>query len=115
MLGLATLGAFATMWLGVASLLGELGARRAVGARRRDVVGFVMGRALAVALGGGAFGAWVGMMVWDALGSAVPGLPAWDAGALLRAGALLAAAALAGAYLPARRAARTPPAALLAA
>jgi hypothetical protein len=41
------------------------------------------------------------MMAWDALGTVVAGLPAWDPGAVGRYGLLLAAAALAGALLPA--------------
>ncbi len=114
LLALATAGTFATMWLWVASLRCELGARRAVGARQRDVTGYVLARALLVALAGAAFGSWLGMMVWDALRSVVPGLPAWDPGAVLRYALLLAAAALAGAFLPARRAARAAPASLLA-
>jgi putative ABC transport system permease protein len=114
LLTIATVGTFAVMWLWVTSLLGEFGVRRAVGARRRDVLRYVVARALLVAAGGVAFGCWLGMIVWDALTSAVSGIPPWDSGALLRFGLLLAAAALSGALVPAWRAARTPPAALLA-
>jgi hypothetical protein len=113
LLAIATIGTFAMMWLWVVSLSGELGVRRAVGARRRDVLGYVLLRAALVAGCGVAFGSWLGMMAWDALGSVVAGLPAWDPGAVGRSGALLAAAALAGALLPAWRAARASPAALL--
>ncbi|HXY70726.1 MAG TPA: FtsX-like permease family protein [Gemmatimonadales bacterium] len=115
LVAIATLGVFATMWLWVGSLLRELGVRRAVGARRRDLFGFVMLRAGAVAAGGIVFGTWLGMMVWDALTTVVAGLPAWDAHAVLRSGALLGAATLAGALVPAWRAARRTPAALIAA
>jgi len=115
LLAVATVGTFAMMWLWVTSLLAELGARRAVGARRRDVMGYVLWRALVVAVGGAAFGSWLGLMVWDALGNVVAGLPAWDPGAVLRYGLLLGVAAIAGALLPAWRAAHTPPAALLGA
>ncbi len=114
LLAIATIGTFAMMWLWVASLLTELGVRRAVGARRRDVMGYVLWRALVVAIGGAAFGSWLGMMVWDALGGVLPNLPAWEPGQVLRLALLLSAAALAGAFVPARHAARTPPAALLA-
>ncbi len=114
LLAIATIGTFAMMWLWVHSLLVELGIRRAVGARRRSVMAYVLWRAVAVAAGGAAFGSWLGMMVWDALGSAVSGLPAWDPAAVLRYGLLLTAAALAGAVVPAWRAAHTPPTALLA-
>ena len=115
LLALATAGTFAMMWLWVTSLLGELGVRRAVGARRREVMGYVLWRAVLVAIAGTAFGSWLGLMVWDALGNVVAGLPAWDPGAVLRYGLLLGVAALAGALLPAWSAAHTPPAALLGA
>ena len=113
LLAIATIGTFAMMWLWVASLLGELGIRRAVGARRRDVLGYVLSRAVLVAAGGVAFGSWLGMMAWDALGNVVAGLPAWDPSAVVRCGLLLAAAALAGALPPAWRAAQASPAALI--
>jgi putative ABC transport system permease protein len=114
LLVIATIGTFAMMWLWVTALLGELGIRRAVGARRRDVLVFVLSRAALVAAGGVALGAWLGMIVWDALGHVVAGLSAWDPGAVARCGLLLAAAALAGALPPAWRAARACPAALIA-
>lgn len=113
LLAIATIGTFAVMWLWVTSLLGELGVRRAVGARRRDVVRYVLVYALLVAVGGVALGAWLGMIVWDAVSAVVSGVPPWDAAAVLRYGLLLGVAAVAGALLPAWRAARTPPAALL--
>ncbi len=113
LLALATLGTFAMMWLWVSSLLGELGVRRAVGARRRQVLGYVVPRALLVAAGGSVFGWWLGLMLWDTLADVIAGLPAWDPGAVLRYGLLLGVAALAGALLPAWRAAHTPPMALL--
>jgi hypothetical protein len=112
---IATIGTFAVMWLWVNSLLRELGVRRAVGARRRHVLVFVLSRAGVVALAGIAFGSWVGMMLWDALSAAVARLPAWDPHAVARYGLLLAAATLAGALLPAWRATRAAPARLLGA
>jgi putative ABC transport system permease protein len=113
MLALATFGTFAVMWLWVASLAGELGLRRAAGARRRDIMRYVLARAAGVAASGVAFGAWVGLMVWDALHRLSATLPVWDPGAVAWSGLLLAVAALAGAAIPAWRAAHRPPAALL--
>lgn len=115
MLAVATIGTFATLWLWVTSLLPELGLRRSVGARRRDVLGYVAARAAVVAAAGAAFGCWAGMMAWDAMRAVVTGLPAWDFEAVLRFALLLAFAALAGAVLPAWRAVRAAPAALVAA
>ncbi len=114
-LAIATAGTFAMMWLWVASLEGELAVRRAVGARRWRVMGYVLARALLVAAGGVACGSWLGMMVWGGVGDIVAGLPAWDPANVARLGVLLATAALAGAWLPAWRATHTPPARLLAA
>ena len=111
---MAVIGTFAVMWLWVTALLRELGVRRALGARRRDVLGFVLARAAVVAVAGVAFSAWAGLMAWDALTAAVAGLPAWDPRAVAGYGALLVAATLAGTLLPAWRAARAAPARLLA-
>ena len=115
MLAIAVVGTFTVMWLWVASLATELGLRRALGARRRQIVGRVLARAALVAAGGIAFGLWVGMMAWDAVRAGVAGLPAWEPGAVLRYGTILAAAALAGALFPAWHASRRPPARLVAA
>lgn len=109
----ATLGTFVVMRLWVFSRLYELGLRRATGARRRDVLGFVLARAVGVALGGVAIGLWLGLMVWGALSTIVAGLPPWDLGATLRIAPLLMGAALGGAWLPAWRAAHTAPVGLL--
>lgn len=112
---IAILGVFAVMWLWVTSVLRELGVRRSVGARRRDVLGYVLGRAVLVAVAGAVIGAWLGTMAWDALASVVTGLPSWDAGTALRYAALLGVAALAGALVPAWRASRATPSRLLSA
>jgi len=102
------------MWLWVMSLLGELGLRRATGARRRDIVRFVLLRAAAVAAWGIGIGGWVGMMVWDAAYQLSETVPKWSPAAAAWSSLLLAGAALAGAFVPAWRAARTPPATLIA-
>jgi hypothetical protein len=109
----ATLGTFVVMRLWVVSRLYELGLRRAVGARRRAVFGFVLLRAAGVAIGGVAIGLWLGLVVWGALSAIVPGLAPWDLSAALRVAPLLMGAALAGAWLPAWQAARTAPVGLL--
>lgn len=112
---LATLGTFVVMRLWVLALRYELGVRRAVGATRRDVLGFVLVRALAVGGLGILIGLWLGGMVWGGLAAVVAGLPDWDTGAALRFGALLAAATLAGALWAARRVAWARPGDLVAA
>lgn len=112
-LAVATLGTFVVMWLWVASLAHDLAVRRAVGARRRDIYRFILARAIGVAVAGVAIGLWCGTSVWGALTSIIAGLPPWEPLPLLRYALLLVVAALAGAMLPAWRAARTAPAVLI--
>ena len=113
-LALATLGTFVVMRLWVLALRYELGVRRAVGATRRNVLAFVVLRALAVGGLGIAIGLWLGGFLWGGLQAAVAGLPGWDPAVALRFGVLLAAATLAGALWPARRVAWARPGELVA-
>ncbi len=115
MLAIAALGALAAARLWVTSLLAELGVRRAVGARRRHTIGFVLVRAAAVCLAGLAGGVFFGQAIWGVLSDLVPGLVPWNAGVVLRFGLVLLAAVLAGSLPPAWRASRTAPATLLSA
>ena len=112
-LAVATLGTFAVMWLWVASLVHDLAVRRAVGARRRHIYGFVLGRAMGVAAAGVGFGLWSGAAVWSTLESIIAGLPPWEPTVVLRYSLLLVAAALGGALLPAWRVAHSAPAVLV--
>jgi hypothetical protein len=114
MLGMAVIGAFALMNLWVRSLLGELGVRRAVGARRRDLLRFVLVRALGVGVAGVAAGLWFGWPLWGELPRVAPGLDPWSMSTVSRFGFMLVGAAFAGALLPAWRAARMTPVALIA-
>jgi putative ABC transport system permease protein len=109
LLAIAALGTFAVMHLWVRSLWYELGVRRAVGARRREILAFVLRRALGVAGGGVAIGLWLGLSVWGALATVVAGLPEWDWQTALRIAPLLVAATLAGALVPAWLAAAAAP------
>jgi putative ABC transport system permease protein len=115
MLGIAALGALAAARLWVTSLLGELGLRRALGARRRRTLALVLGRAAAVCGAGIAGGVWFGLAIWNVLADLVPGLHSWDLTLVLRYSLVLLFAVLAGALPPAWRAARTAPASLLSA
>ncbi len=115
MLAIATVGAYAATRLWVLSLLGELGLRRAIGARRRQVIAYVLSRSAGVAVAGIALGVWFGQATWNILADLVPGLDPWDVTLVLRLGGLLMLAALAGALPPAWRASRSTPASLLGA
>lgn len=110
---IATLGTFVVMRLWVTSLAYEFGLRRSVGARRRDILLFVLLRAAAVAASGVAIGLWVGLFLWGALATVVAGLPEWDMLLALRIAPLLAGAAFAGALQPAWQAARAAPTELI--
>lgn len=112
---IAVLGMLAVMDLWVRALAPELAVRRAVGAKRRQVLAYVLARALGVALGGLCFGLWVGQLTGDGLDRAVAGLPGASVVMIVRAAALLAAGALVGAMVPAWRAANSAPAVVMAA
>jgi hypothetical protein len=114
MLGIAVIGAFALMNLWVRSLLGELGVRRALGARRRDLLRFVLVRAMGVGVAGVATGLWFGWPLWGELPRVAPGLDPWSMSTVSRFGCVLVGAAFAGALVPAWRAARMTPVALIA-
>jgi len=105
----ATLGTLVVMRLWVITLSYEFGLRRSVGARRRDLFGFVLWRAAGVAVGGVAIGLWLGIFVWGGLATVVARLPEWDPLLALRIAPLLAGAAFAGALPPAWQAARANP------
>ena len=114
MLGIAVVGAFALMSLWVRSLLGELGVRRAVGARRRDLFGFVLARAMGVAMAGIATGLWFGWAVWSELPAVVHGLEPWNPAIVSPLACLLVGSVLAGALVPTWRAARMSPSVMIA-
>jgi putative ABC transport system permease protein len=113
-LAIAILGTFAVMQLWVNALLPELAVRRAVGARRRDVLGYVLLRAIGVALVGAVLGLWIAEMTSSPLASLVGGLPLWDLRLAPLPALAIGFAALLGALLPAWRAARADPAGMMA-
>jgi len=108
-LALAAAGVAALMACTVAQRTREIGIRMALGAERRDALALVLGRAallaaagVAAGLGGGfALMRWLAAQLYQA--SAAEPLP------YLAGAACLLAAALAAAYLPARRAAGVDP------
>ena len=91
----------------------ELGVRRAVGARKRDLHRLVLGRAALVACGGSACGAWLGLMAWDVLPRVVHGAPAYDVRLVAVTAVVLSALTLLMAALVTRRFNQTPVGALL--
>ena len=100
-----------TLWL--ESQKRELGVRRAVGARRLDLHKLVLGRAALTAVGGSAFGAWLGLMAWDVLPRVIAGAPQYDARLVVKTAAVLSLLTLAMAALVTRRFNQTTVGALL--
>jgi hypothetical protein len=113
-LAIAVLGTFAVMQLWVTALLPELAVRRAVGARRRHILVYVLLRAGAVGAFGVCLGVLVGEMSSDPLASLLGGLPLWDLALVPRPALVLVAAALLGGVIPAWLAARSDPTPLMA-
>ncbi|HSR53071.1 MAG TPA: ADOP family duplicated permease [Acidobacteriota bacterium] len=108
-LGLSTVGIFGVGSLAVSRRLHEIGIRMAIGAKRREIRRLVLSRAaLPVALGLGA-GLAATLASASLLQSLLFGVEATDPLTLAAGSFLLVAAALAAAYLPARRAASTDP------
>jgi hypothetical protein len=91
----------------------ELGIRRAVGARHRDIHLLVLGRATLVAIGGSLFGAWMGQIAWDVLPRIVPGAPVFDHIVVAVTAAALSTLTLIVAFAMSYRFTRTPVGTLL--
>jgi putative ABC transport system permease protein len=113
-LAIAVLGAFAVMQLWVTALAPEFALRRAVGARRRQIFGYVLVRAAGVGIIGVGLGMLLSELISDPLAGLIGGLPLWELALVPRPAVLLLIATLAGALIPAWRAARANPAGLAA-
>ncbi|MBA2457676.1 MAG: ABC transporter permease [Gemmatimonadales bacterium] len=81
--GLAALGILGFMGLWVRSLAGEIGVRRSVGAPRRRIFLWVVGRAVGISLKGVAAGVWFGIALWGTLPSVVAGTTPWSGSRVL--------------------------------
>ena len=106
---LAALGLYGVMAYTVSLRTGEIGLRMALGARPRDVFGLVLGRGLALALGGLALGLCAAWGVTRLLAGTLYQVDATEPAIFLTVALLLSAIALLACYLPARRAARVDP------
>jgi ABC-type antimicrobial peptide transport system permease subunit len=101
------------MQLWVRSVRSDLGVRRAVGATRVALFGFILRRALLVGVAGVGLGFWCGPVLWDALPTVAPGAAPWTFRAVAPLAILLLGATLTSVLRPAWQASRTPPAHLL--
>jgi len=107
---IALAGMLAVMERWVTAVAPELALRRAVGARRWDVLRFVLARAGLVGAAGAAGGLWFAIFVSGSLEDAFPGLPAWSWPAALVIGGTLLAASAVGALIPGWRVVAAAPA-----
>jgi putative ABC transport system permease protein len=108
-LALAAAGIGALMAFVVAQRTREIGVRMALGAERRDALRLVLGRAARLALAGTALGIGAGWLLMRWLAAQLFAVRAAEPLPYLAGAACLFAAALAAAYLPARRASRVDP------
>jgi putative ABC transport system permease protein len=107
---LAVGGVYGVMSYRVSQRTLEIGVRVALGASRADVLRLTLGQALRLAAIGLPLGAALGWAASRALGSALRGAVAFEPLVLASVAALLATAALAAAFVPARRALAVDPA-----
>ena len=110
---IALAGMVAVMERWVTAVAPELAMRRAVGARRWDVLRFVLARAGLVGAAGAAGGLWLAIFVSGSLTDAFSGLPAWSWPAAWAIGAALLGASVMGALIPGWSVVMAPPAARL--
>jgi putative ABC transport system permease protein len=110
-LGLGAVGIFGVMSYVVGERAHEFGVRMALGASARDVLRLVARRGLLLALAGVAIGLLLALGATRLLAGSLHGVRAVDPPTFLAVSLLLALVALLASWVPARRAARTDPAA----
>ena len=107
---IAAVGLYGVMSYAVQRRTNEIGVRIALGATRRTILTMVLGEASRIVSIGIAIGAALSLTVGGAARSYVYGLQPHDVRPIALACVLLGATAMAASWLPARRAARLPPA-----
>ena len=112
-LALATVGVYGVMAESVERRRGEIGLRLAVGADPGDVLRMVLGQAALLAAAGVALGLVAAFALTRVMRGLLFGVSATDPATFAAVAGMLAMAALLASYLPARRAARLDPAAVL--
>lgn len=112
-LTLATVGTYGVIAYGVSQRRHEMGIRMALGASRGDVVRLVLTSGGSVSLIGIILGVAGALVLSRVMRGLVYGVATLDPLTFLAVPLLLAGAALAACWLPARRAAATPPATAL--
>jgi predicted permease len=105
-LALAVVGIYGVMAQAVGQRAHEFGIRQALGATRADILRLVFSSAAVMTIGGLIAGLALALASTQLLASLLYGVNAFDSVTFAGVGALLAAAAAAAAYVPARRATR---------
>jgi ABC-type antimicrobial peptide transport system permease subunit len=106
---LATIGIYGVLAYLTGQRAPEIGLRMALGANVRDVMGLVLRQCLQMLLAGLAVGIFAALAVGRVLQRLVQGMQPLHAATLALTIVLLAAAALAAGFVPARRASRVDP------
>ena len=110
---LATLGVYGVLSFGVAQRTTEIGVRLALGARPDRIVRLILRQGVGLLLVGVSIGVAGALLLGRAIAGLLFGVSAHDVSTFAVAVGVMAIAALAAAYVPARRAARLPPAVAL--
>jgi putative ABC transport system permease protein len=108
-LAIAAAGIGGVMSLAVSQRVHEIGVRMAIGARPAEIVRMILGQGMGLALVGVIIGVATAFALTSAVKSFLFGVTPNDPATFLAVAAVLAAAALAACYLPARRAAQVDP------
>ena len=110
---LASVGLYGIMAQSVAARAAEIGIRMALGAPAGQVQSLVLREALTLVAAGVSIGLPLSIAFAQFMGDLLYGIRPWDPGSLLSAAALMAIVAAAAAWLPARRASKIDPMAVL--
>ncbi|MBI3664923.1 MAG: ABC transporter permease [Acidobacteria bacterium] len=112
-MALAAVGIYGVTAYGITQRTREIGLRMALGARRRNVVGMLIGQAMTLAGAGVALGLAGAFALTRFMSGLLFGVTATDPQTFALVSLLLAAVVLAASYIPARRAAQLDPMAAL--
>lgn len=106
---LASIGIYGVISYLVSQRTREIGIRVALGARREEVLRFVLGRSMALATAGVGIGIVGSVLITRTMANMLYGVRATDPATLVFAGVALIGVAVLAAYIPARRAASVDP------